>query len=295
MRKSSFVATLCIFCAASFPAQGEEPVVSIGKQRAARSATAWVVHETDHAHLGPIRFAARKEAVTTATTGNEKILSQVYISCQLGLGIIAIELTNAAASDPAGGLRPTDMPRLVCSSPAPGGDGSVVRSDLAARWEIRPLGDVLARELLPADLRRCVAIDVLQSVSLPAGSPQKSQQVAMEVLPYDRVLDAVFTACDEKTAYASVTGTPAAAPPLAKPRPEAEGAPAEAQWKFARTVAKGRTFVRAAANVDSALVVKLEPGTKVLARRAGSSWWEVKPRSGKGTLGYIRESRLDFD
>ena len=89
MRKSSFVATLCIFCAASFPAQGEEPVVSIGKQRAARSATAWVVHETDHAHLGPIRFAARKEAVNTATAGNEKILSQVYISCQLGLGIIA--------------------------------------------------------------------------------------------------------------------------------------------------------------------------------------------------------------
>lgn len=278
MRKVSFVATLCIFCAAGFPAQGEEPVVAIGKQRAARSAIAWVVHETDHAHLGPIRFAARKEAVTTATTGSERILSQVYISCQLGLGIVAIELTNAAASDPAGGLRPTDMPRLVCSSPAPGRDGGTVQSDLAARWEIRPLGDVLARELLPADLRRCVAIDVLQSVALPAGSPQKSQQIAMEVLPYDRALDAVFTACGETTAFAPLENTPAAA-----------------QWKFARTVAKGRTYVRAAASVDAALVVKLEPGTKVLARRVGSSWWEVKPRSGKGVLGYIRESRLDFD
>lgn len=272
------MATLCILCAASIGVHGEEPVVTIGKQRAARSAIAWVVHETDNAHLGPIRFAARKDALTTATSGSEKVLSQVYVSCQLGLGIVAIELTNAAASDPAGGLRPTDMPRLVCISPGPKGDGGLVRSDLAAKWEIRPLGDVLARELLPAELRRCVAIDVLQSVALPAGSPQKSQQFAMEILPYDRALDAVFTACGETTAFAP-----------------AQKAPAGAPWQPARTVAKGRTNVRAAASLDAGLVVKLDPGTKVLVRPAANAWWEVKLRNGKGSLGYIRDSRLAFD
>jgi len=295
LRKASFVATLCILCAASVRVHGEELVVTLGKQHAARSAVAWIAHETDNAHLGPIRFAARKDGVTTATKGSEKILSQVYVSCQLGLDIIAIELTNAPASDPAGGLRPMDMPRLVCSSPAPAGDGSLITSDLPARWEIRPLGDVLTRELLPADLRRCVAIDVLQDVALPAGSAQKSQRIAMEILPYDRTLDAVFAACGEKTAYASVETKPAAAP-VAKPRAGPEStAPPVAAWKPARTIAKGRTNVRSAASVDAALVVKLDPDTKVLVRPAATSWWEVKLRGGKNSLGYIRESRLDFD
>ena len=273
-------------------------MVAIGKQRAARSAIEWVAHDTDHALLGPIKFAARRDGVAT-TVGSEKILSQVFISCQLGLDIVAIELTNAPGSDPAGGLRPTAMPRLVCSSPGPGSDGSLVRTDLAAKWELRPLGDVLARELLPAELRRCVAIDVLQSVALPAGAPEKSQQIALEVLPYNRVLDAVFAACGEPSAYAPAPTAPAAGVPAAQAQPAPKGLPgaasADASWKPARTIAKKRTYLRAAASVDSSLVHKLAPGTKVLVRRAANSWWEVKPRSGAGFRGYVREDRLVFE
>lgn len=298
MRRVSFVATLCILFAASVPLHGEEPVVSIGKQRAARSAVEWVAHDTDHALLGPIKFAARRDGVATIA-GSEKILSQVFISCQLGLDIVAIELTNAPGSDPTGGLRPKDMPRLVCSQPGPGGDGSLVRSDLAARWEIQPLGDVLARELLPADLRRCVAIDVLQSVALPAGSAQKSQNIAMEILPYDKALDSVFAACGEPTAYTPASRAPAAGSPAARspaaPNGAQGAAPATSAWQPARTIAKGRSNLRAAASVDSALVIKLDPGTKVLVRRAANSWWEVKPRRGAGFRGYVREDRLVFE
>ena len=288
---------LCILLAASSPLRGEEPVVTLGKQRAARSTVEWNVQDIDHALLGPIRFAVQKVAVTTAV-GSEKVFSQVFVSCQKSNGKMAIELTNAPGSDLAGGLRPTELPRLVCNRPRPRGGGTLARSDVVAKWEISTLGDTLARGLSPSELRRCVSIDVLQSVALPAGASRPSQRIAMELLPYDKALDSVFTACGERTAFGPVEQAPAATPPEARPgpTPAPEGGqpaqPAGAGWKPARTTPKGRTIVRAAASVDSRIVIKLAPGTQVLVRRTSAPWWEVKPRAGAGFRGYIREDRL---
>jgi hypothetical protein len=193
-------------------------------------------------------------------------------------------------------LRPTEAPRLVCSKPAPGGKGGLVKSDLAAKWEIGPLGDPLARGLSPSDLRRCVSIDVLQSVALPSGAASTSQRITLEITPYDRALDAIFAACGEASAFAPVAQAAPAGPPAAQQAPAPGSAPVAAPavgpWQAARTVPKGKTNVRAAPGVDSPIVIALDPGTKILARRGSASWWEVKPRSGAGFRGFIREDRL---
>jgi hypothetical protein len=287
-----------MLCAASFGLRGEEPAAAIGKQRAARLAVAWDVRDIDHSLLGPIRFAVQKNALATAA-GSDRILSQVFVSCQKNLGTIAIELTNAAASDPAGGLRPMETPRLVCRSPGPAGDGGLVRSDLAAKWEINALGDALARGLSPSELRRCASIEVLQSVAPPPGSPQKSQPIPMEVTPYDRAIDSVFAACGEKSAFSSREPAPPAAAPAARSESAPERSPGAATssgaWKPARTVAKGKTNVRAAPDVDAAIVATLDPGTKVRVRPASMPWWEARPRSGEGFRGYIRQDRLALE
>ena len=268
---------VCVTCLASIPSQGEVAVVTIGKQRASGLAIEWDVRDVNHPVLGPIKFALRRTAIATPV-GSEKILSHAYVSCQKGTGKIAVELSNAFQSNLAGGLGPRDMPRLVCNSPDLKDDGGLVQSDLAAKWEINDLGDPLARGLSPSDLRRCVSIDVLQNVALPPGGTHDSQRVDLEFVPYSKALDAVFTACGETTAYA-----PAGQPPPAAP------------WKPARTIAKGRTNVRAAGRLDSRLVIQLDPGATLLAQRTSTDWWKVKPRIGAGFSGYIREDRLAFE
>ncbi len=291
MRRVLSLAALSVLCAATLPSRGAEPVASLGKQRAARAATEWEVRDVSHPVLGPIRYAVPRAAVTTAA-GNEKILSVAYVSCEKGSGKIAIELTNASASDPAGGLRPMEMPRLVCHGPGPRGDGALVKSDLAATWEIGTLGDTLARGLAPSALRRCAWIDVLQNVAPPPGWPRRNQRISMEILPYGSGPDSVFAACGEATAYG-----PEAQPPAAvEPAPGAVPArTADAPWKPARTVAKGRSNVRAAARVESSLVVQLAPGTEVLVQQASEQWWKVKPRRGAGFSGYLRQDRIAFE
>lgn len=279
------VLAFCAACLASAPSQGEEAVARIGKQRASTSSVEWDVKDVSHPALGPIRFASRKAAVATRA-GDETIVSQVFVSCQKGNGKIALEFSNAFASNPAGGLGPREIPLLTCYSPDPKVAGAMLMREVAAKWEISNLGDTLARGLSPSELRRCVSIDVLQDVALPAGSAQASQQVLMELLPYGRALDAVFAACGERTAFGSAPVSPADS---AKPTPAA------AQWKPARTVAKGGTNVREAARVDSPLVVKLAPGTKLLVLHASTDWWTVKPRSGTGFSGYVRRDRLVFE
>ncbi len=275
---------LCVACLAGIPSQGEEAVVTIGRQRALDSAIDWDVRDVNHPVLGPIKFAARKTALATSV-GNEKVVSQAYVSCQKSVRKVAVQLANAPESNPVGGLSPNDMPRLVCYGPDPSGKGGLVMSDLAARWEISDLGDTLARGLSPAELRRCVSIDVLQNVALPLGWPQASQQFVMELLPYGKALDAVLVACGEKTALAPAGQPRAAVAPAAQPA-------AAVSWRPARTIAKGRTNVRAAASVGSPLVIRLGPGATLLAQRTSTDWWKVKPRSGAGFSGYIREDRL---
>lgn len=282
MKRTLSLAMLCAACVACLPSHGEEAVVTIGKQRASASAVEWEVRDVDHPRLGPIRFASRKAAVATPA-GSETIVSQAYVSCQKSTRKIAIELSNAFASNPAGGLGPREMPRLTCYSPDPRVAGNLVISEFSPKWEVNNLGDALAHGLAAAELRRCVSMDVLQDIALPAGGTQGSQQVLMELLTYNRALDTVFAACGEKTAYA----TPAAAPPAP--------AAAAANWQRARTIEKGRTNVRAAPSVDSPLAAALAPGMPLLAQRASADWWKVKPRSGSGFGGYIRGDRLVFE
>ncbi|MGZ5060465.1 MAG: SH3 domain-containing protein [Usitatibacter sp.] len=271
--------------------------MSLGKQRAAASAVEWDVRDVTHPLLGPIKVAVQKRATITAARSGS-IVSLAFVSCQKARGRIAIELANAPENDAKSGLGPTELPRLVCNAPRSPGDGVVVKSDLEASWEIDTLGDSLARGLSPATLRRCASIDIVQNVAPPAGWRQASQRVAMELLPYGRALDAVFSACGETTAYAAEE-QPVPAMPQAKAAPPAarsDSRPASAdEWKPARTIAKGRTNVRSAASVDSALVTHLEPGTRILVQRASSDWWKVRPRNGARFSGYIRGDRVELE
>jgi uncharacterized protein YgiM (DUF1202 family) len=70
---------------------------------------------------------------------------------------------------------------------------------------------------------------------------------------------------------------------------------ADVAWKPARTIAKGRTNVRSAASLDSSVVVQLAPGARILVQRTSTEWWKVKPRSGAGFSGYIRQDRVAFE
>ncbi len=201
----------------------------------------------------------------------------------------------------AGGLSPKEMPRLTCYSPNPRG-GGLAMAELALNWEISELGDTLARGIAAADLRRCVSIDVLQNLALPLGWPYASQQVAMEILPWSRAMDEVLVACGAKPAYASA---PPQAPAQASPArpvspaataPPSQPAPAAADaWRRARTIAAGRTNIRSAPAVSSRLAGQLPPGSPILAQPVSGDWWKVKPRSGAGFAGYIREDRLVFE
>ncbi|MEP7068099.1 MAG: hypothetical protein ABI789_02615 [Usitatibacter sp.] len=310
MQRVLLMAMLGAFGAASVPAHCDEAVAAIGKQRAAASAFRWDVRDVDHPLMGPIKFAVPKSDIATPVR-NQKILSLAYVSCQRSKGTVAIELTNAPASDPAAGLGPVDLPRLVCHTPGPFG-GTPVKSELDASWEISTLGDALARGLSPSELRRCVSIDVLQNVALPRGWGQESQRIAIEITPYARELDTVFRSCGESTAFAPDEPPPAAnpakpisasrpsaarlsSPPAAAPKIDPGPRAAEAPWKPARTILGGKTNVRSAASVASSVVIQLEPGAKILTQRASPDWWKVKPGSGAGFAGYIRGDRLIFE
>lgn len=294
---------LCLASFASIHAQAEEPTAAIGKQLAAESGIQWDAREVDHPLLGPIRFAMRKNEVATAVR-NEKILSNVYVSCERKSATVAIELTNARATDLAGGLGPADLPRLVCNSPGP--QGGMIKSEVAASWEIGTLGDALARGLAPAALRQCASIDVLQNLALPSGWPLPTQRVVMQITPYARELDSVFARCGEASAFSGDDARPAvaaarrAAPapaPATTPAPRGNQAAQEKElpWKAARAIAKGRTNVRAAPSIDAPVVIRLDPGTPILVQPTAAPWWRVKSPSGAGFSGFVRQDRLEPD
>lgn len=287
---------LCLALSASIPSHGQEPAAAaIGKRFAVDSGTQWKSSEINHPVLGPIQFAGRKAEVVTPVR-DQKIFSNTYVSCQRKTGTIALELTNAPSTAPDRGLGPIDLPRLVCNSPGPGGSG-VVKTELAASWEISTLGDTLARGLPPSTLRQCVSIDVFQNLALPTAWRQESQRVALQITPFSRELDAVFARCGEATAYAIEEPRPTP-PPAARSTPapgDRTDRANELPWMPARTTAKGKTNVRAAAKLNSALVIQLDPGAVILVQRGPADWWKVKPGSGAGFSGYIREDRVELD
>jgi hypothetical protein len=305
---------------AAFPAHCEEAVVAIGKQRAAASPIHWEVRELNHPRMGPIKVAMPTGSIVTPA-GNQRVASLAFVSCEKNTRKIAIELANASSPDDPGGLRPKAMPRLICNSPSPKGDMTLVRNELATSWLVNDLGDALARGFSPNALRRCATIDVVQDVTLPAGWGKDSARIELEITPYGKDLDQVFAACGESTVYAAAPSSPPppASPPPASPppaslpssalpasspavsRPPATSpAPpptpaAGAPWKQARTTPRGRTNIRAAPNLDSAVVTMLAPGEGVLVQWNGTEWWKVKPRTGNAYQGYIRQDRLVFN
>jgi hypothetical protein len=299
MRRVSLVSMLFLASSASIPAHGQESVaVAIGKRFAVDSGIEWKSSEINHPVLGPIQFAGRKTEVVTAVR-DQKIFSNTYVSCQRKTGTIALELTNAPSTAPERGLGPIDLPRLVCNSPGPGGSG-VVKTDLAASWEIGTLGDTLARGLSPSTLRQCVSIDVLQNLALPTAWRQESQRVGLQITPYAKELDAVFSRCGEATAYGIADPQPAAAPATrATPAPtpgDRTARASEPPWMPARTIAKGHSNVRAAANVTSRVVIQLDPGARIQVQKGPADWWKVKPGAGAGNFsGYIRDDRVELE
>jgi SH3 domain-containing protein len=267
---------LCLACAASLPAHCDDRAAAVGKQRAASSTLQWSVGELDHPRMGPIRVAVPRIPIATSV-GKDRIVSLVFLSCEKTRRTIAIEFANASEADSQGGLRPRDMPQLICNTPLAQSGYAMRQSDLAARWEVSAVGDALARGLSPSALRRCASINVVQEVALPKGWSQDSQRIEFELTPYGRELDSVFVACGETTAFASSAAKP------------------DVAWKPARTTSKGKTNVRASPGLDSAVVVQLAPNEKVLVQSTSTEWWKVKPRTGEAFNGYIRKDRFTFD
>jgi uncharacterized protein YgiM (DUF1202 family) len=66
------------------------------------------------------------------------------------------------------------------------------------------------------------------------------------------------------------------------------------QWRTARTTSKGKTNVRSAPTLQSAVVIELAPGAVVLVERASGEWWRAKASKGAAFEGYIRQDRLVF-
>ncbi len=285
---------------AVFPARSEEAVVAIGKQRAAASPIQWEVRALNHPRMGPIIVAMPTGSIVTPA-GNQRVASLAFVSCEKNTRKIAIELANASSPDDPGGLRPKAMPRLMCNSPSPRGDATLVRNELATSWLVNDLGDALARGFSPGALRRCATIDVVQDVVLPAGWGKESARVELEITPYGKDLDEVSSSPPSPSPPppASPPPPPASSPTVSRP-PTASPAPpltpvAEAPWKQARTTPRGRTNIRAAPNLESAVVTILAPGEGVLVQWNGTEWWKVKPRTGNAYQGYVRQDRLIFN
>ncbi|HEY2628915.1 MAG TPA: SH3 domain-containing protein [Usitatibacter sp.] len=202
----------------SFSAQGATPagdlLMAAGMQRAEKSEVHWSVRDGTHPKLGPIKVAISIDA-HISYIGTAKIVSTVYLSCVKKTGKIAIELTNARTVDLGGGLKAKEQPRVACLGVAPPG-ALAPRTEIAAKWEPNDLGDLMARDLSPAALRACTAIEIAENILLPPALGKDNVEFTVEVAPYARELDAVFSACGEVSAYA----------PGAQPAVVAEAKPA---------------------------------------------------------------------
>lgn len=275
MRAFAIAASIALFLA-GVSARGDDRAAALGKQRAASSGLAWEVREAGHPVMGPVRFAHLKLAIATPV-GNQRVYSSAYVSCELDAHTIAIELTNQRAPDDPGGLPAARPPKLICKSPAPAG-GGMTQDVIDAHWQYNNLGDALARGFKPAALRACASIGIVQEVALPPGWAKPAASVEFEITPYARELDSVFASCGEASAYAT--------------RAQPAAAASSSAWKVARTVAHGKTNVRARPSTRSQVVARLDPGAVILVQRAQGDWWRAKSRNGDRFEGYIREDRL---
>ena len=284
---------VAIGCAGAAAAFAQTPIAELGKQRAAASPLHWEVREAGHPVLGPIVFAVTSPVATPV--GRNQVSSQVYLSCERSTGKIAVELANGTRADDPGGLAAKSKPRLTCRTLA---DGKPVDEPLEARWTANALGDEMARGLWPSAVRACASIAIAQEVVLPAGWGAPTARVEMEIVPYARELDRVFSRCGEPSAWPLEAAPPPAAKAAPAPQPATAVQPAPATaangWITARVVADGRTNVRARPDIRSALVIRLDPGDVILVQRSETDWWHARSRPGARVPfeGYIRRDRL---
>jgi SH3 domain-containing protein len=296
-RPGSFFAILTA-CSFAVPAWAQDPLAALGMQRAAASPLQWDVGDAAHPLLGPIRFAVLRKPVATAV-GDNRVSSNVYVSCERNARRIAIELANSRAPDDPGGFGPKTMPRLTCNGVDPAIPGRASAETLRATWSVNEVGDALARGLWPSQLRQCASIGIEQEVRLPKGWSRETARIDFEITSYTRALDDVFHACGEPSVYADAapaTAAPPAAPATGVPQPPVAPSAAadERPWKKARLASKGETQLHAAPRADAEVVATLEPGTPVRVQFAGGNWWRVKPQSDVSLEGYIPRERITF-
>ena len=310
MRFLAYLALL-IACSARGAAPSGDPLVAVGIQRAEESEVRWSVRDGTHPKLGPIKVAISLNA-HTSYIGTAKILSTIYLSCEKKTGKIAIELTNARTVDLASGLKPKEMPRLTCLGVSVPGS-LPPRKEIPAKWEMNELGDVLTSDLAPGALRACPSIEIHENILVPPALGKDNEEFSIEIAPYSRELDAVFSACGETSAYASPPAekpavvaevkpavvTPAPTPPAPAPTapvPVPAPAPtAEDSFQHAHTVTHGRTNIRKSPDLSSAVVAQLPPGVRILVQMSVDDWWHVKSPSGATFEGYIRRDRFTLD
>ena len=91
-----------------------------------------------------------------------------------------------------------------------------------------------------------------------------------------------------------VAATSAAPPPPATSAPPAMKTAPAPSWQRARVTSRGATNVRAAASLDSAVVVQLPPGSVVEVQRTDNEWWRARGAGASRFAGYIRQDRLVF-
>ena len=83
--------------------------------------------------------------------------------------------------------------------------------------------------------------------------------------------------------------SPAPAPKAAPPAPVAVPVAAPG-WRTAKTLATGRTNLRAGPDTSASVIVMLPPGIAVLVQQvAGGEWWQAKSPGGARFEGYIRQ------
>lgn len=265
---------------------------TLWKERAAASRTQWETRDETHPDLGRVRSAVTRSPVETSVAG-ASVFTRAGVSCEPGTRRMAIELENSLQEPGARGQRttlaPAAMPTLLCSRPIAPWDAKLVQEELAAKWDVDPAsGAALARGLRPFPLRECVVIRAEQTVVLQGGAKAR---VDFEILPYARELDAVFTACGERSAYAPTeparVATASLEPP---PTPEPQSA-----WRRARVSGTGKTNVRAAPSLKSAVVAQVAAGSAVLVQATDSEWWKARATRGGSFTGYIRQDRLALD
>jgi hypothetical protein len=237
----------------------------------------WEVRDVEHPVMGAIKVAVPTAGVVTPVN-DLKIVSAAFVSCEKSTRRIAIELANSLESDPQGGLKPAETPRLVCNPEAVRG-APVRGNEIAVTWKTNELGDGLARDLDPAALSRCGALDIVQVISLPAAAATKTQRISMVLAPRGPGLAQVFDACGPRATQAQ------AAPP-----PDTVVVPPG--WRLARTVANGKTNVRSAPALDAPVSAQLPPNARILVQKATAPWWKVQPTKGSTFAGYIREDRF---